>query len=428
MGLDAKLKRGSIIVDARAEALICNILKRLCDASNIASVPKIYFIVDDSLNAFATDQASIYIHTGLIIKLENVEQLLAVIAHELGHINGGHIHRFKRESVGVSMASIIGTLIGGAAAIAGAGADGLVAGMLLGQGAAQGEFAKYTRGHELEADAAAFNMMQKAGLSTEGGIKVFEFFKKTMMFGEPPYLKTHPSDQERVKAFENFRAQKPDDSSVSIPSEWETEFQNIKAIFIANLHVTKDAEKRYVNKQSPDAILAQAVILSRRGKHEEACAKLDTLISKDPNNPYLYEIYGQLLLESGKKNIKKAIEKLKKAVALAPKALSIRLLYAQALYNDGSDGNLNIALTELDRITQDDRQNAMAWHLKSGILEKMERKDEADLALAEYASLTGDKSLAVRRAKRASKSKKSKIKEEADSLSKELNDNMVGDD
>lgn len=426
MGLDAKLKRGSIIVDARAEALICSILKKLCEASGIASVPNIYFIVDDSMNAFATDEASIYIHTGLIIKLENVAQLLAVIAHELGHINGGHIHQFHSESVGISMASIVGTLLGGAAAIAGAGADGLVAGMLLGQGAAQGEFAKYTMGHELKADAAAFNMMHAAGLSTKGGVEVFKLFEKKMGT-EPPYLKTHPSDHDRIRAFENFRTRNPDKEGASIPDNWITEFENVKAIFIANLHVTSDASNRYAEKNSPDAILAQAIILSRRGQHEQAFAKLDTLLTSDSRNPYLYEMYGQFLLESGRNNFKKAIEKLKRAVELAPKALSIRLLYAQALYNNGSD--LSTALAELDRITQDDRKNAMAWHLKSGILRKMHRDDEADLAQAEYASLTGDKRLAASRAKRAAKkSKNRRVTEEADSLSKELNDNMVGDD
>ncbi len=412
--LDAKFKQGSIIVDARAEALVNKILERLCKASNRESVPKIYFIVDDSINAFATGEGSIYIHTGLIIKLEDVSELVAVLAHELGHITGGHIHRFNRESTGVSVASIIGTLLGGAAALAGGGGDALVAGILLGQGAAQGEFAIYTRGHEKEADAAAFRMMQLAGLSTEGGIKVFEFFKKTMMFSGSPYLKTHPSDDERVTAFKNFREASPD--SGSIPSDWESEFKSIKAIFIASLHQAKDADKRYGEKQSPDAMLAQAIILSRRGQHKEAFARLDALLAKDPNNPYLYEMYGQFLMESGRANSKKSVEKLKKAVDLAPKALSIRLLYAQALYNSGTDSNVELALAELNIITDEDKRNAMAWLLKVGIYSKLKQYAEADLAQAEYANITGDKKLASSRAKRASKSSDRRVKKKVEEL------------
>ena len=418
VSLDAKFKQGSIIVDARAEALVSAILKRLCDTTNRLSIPQIYFIVDDSINAFATDEGSIYIHTGLIIKLEDVSELIAVLAHELGHITGGHIHRFKAESTGISAAAIIGTLLGGAAALAGGGGDALVAGMMLGQGAGQGQFASYTRGHEKEADAAAFRMLQAAGLSTDGAIKVFEFFKKTMMFSEPPYLKTHPSDQERVTAFKNFREQSPDTGS--IPNEWFVEFLNIKAIFIANLHKVSDAERKYFRKDSPDAMLAKAIVLSRKGKHSEAFAKLDLLIKDNPNNAYLQEMYGQFLIESGKKNSKKAINHLQKAVSLAPKALSIRLLYAQALYNSESERNVELALAELNRITQDDTRNAMAWLLKVGAHRKLNQHDEADLAQAEYANITGDKELAASRVQRASKSKNSRVKERAKALQTEI--------
>lgn len=426
ISLSAKFKQGSIIVDARSEALIYNILKRLCDAEGRDSIPRIYFIVDDNINAFATGEGAIYINTGLIIKLEDVSELVAVLAHELGHIVGGHIHLFNKESVGISAASIIGTLLGGAAALAGGGGDALVAGIILGQGAAQGEFASFSQRHEKDADAAAFRMMQNAGLSTEGGVKVFEFFKKTMRFSGAPYLKTHPSDDERVTAFKNFRTQKPDTGS--IPHEWELEFKNIKAIFIANLHAPQDADKRYEAKHSSDAILAQAIILSRKGKHQEAFAKLDTLISTDPKNAYLYELYGQFLLESGRENSKKAVEKVKRAVELNPKALSIRLLYAQALYNNGADSNLETALAELNRITQDDSRNAMAWLLKSGILRKLQRNDEADIAQAEYANIIGDKRLAASRAKRAAKSKNRRVKEEAESLGKEIKSGGGDDD
>jgi predicted Zn-dependent protease len=418
VSLEAKFKQGSIIVDARAEALVEKILKRLCNAVNRDSVPKIYFIVDNSINAFATDEGAIYIHTGLIMKLEDVDQLIAVLAHELGHILGGHIHRFRGESAGISAASIIGTLLGGAAALAGGGGDALVAGILLGQGAAQGEFAKFTRTHEKEADAAAFRMLQAAGLSTSGGIRVFEYFKKVMAFSEPPYLKTHPSDQERINAFKDYIKQSPD--SGSTPESWVVEFENIKAIFIANLNKISDAERVYYAKNSQAATLAKAIILSRRGSHKEALAKLDVLVKDDPNNPYLQELYGQFLMESGVKNYEKAIEHLKKAVALEPKALSIRLLYAQALYNSDTDRNVELALAQLDRITQDDTRNAMAWLLKVGIYSKLKQHAQADLAQAEYANITGDKKLAASRAKRASKSGDEKVKKKAKLLEAEL--------
>jgi predicted Zn-dependent protease len=412
--LNAEFKQGSIIVDARAEALVKSILDRLCKAGGRLSTPKIYFIVDPNINAFATEEGKIYIHTGLIIKLKNVNQLVAVLAHELGHITGGHIHRFHSESGGITAASIIGTLLGGAAALAGGGGDALLAGIMLGQGAAQGSYASYTRGHEKEADAAAFRMLQAAGLSTGGGIEIFELFQKTT-FGDPPYLKTHPSDQERINAFKNFREQSPDTGTM--PDEWIKEFENIQAIFVANLNKLSDAERFYYGKDSPAATLAKTIILARKSQYKEAFAKLDVLAKESPNNPYLQELYGQFLLESA--NASKAVEHLQKAVAMAPNALSIRLLYAQALFTSNSD--CHKALDELNRITRDDPDNAMAWLLKVGAYKKLKKNDAADLAHAEAARLMGDKKLAIQRVQRAAKSSDPKVKEDAKQLLAELN-------
>ncbi len=416
--LSAEFKQGSIIVDARAEALIHSILTRLCEGSGRRSVPKIYFIVDNNINAFATEEATIFIHTGLIIKFKNVSQLIAVLAHELGHISGGHIHRTNRESGGITAASVIGTLLGGVAALAGGGGEALVAGMMLGQGVAMGTFASFTRTHEKEADAAGFRMLQAAGLSTEGFIETFELLKKMSNLSEPPYLKTHPSDQERITTFKNFREQSPDHGS--IPDEWVREFEAVQAIFVANLNKLSDAERFYYGKKTPAAILAKTIILARKGQYQEAFAKLNLLTKEAPSNPYLQELFGQFLLESG--DAGGAVVRLKKAVGLAPNALSIRLLYAQALYTSNASSNAQQALDELNRITQDDPGNVMAWLLKVGAYRKLNQPDAADLAQAEAAMRTGDQGLAMQRAKRATKSKNPKIKDQAQQLLLELNE------
>jgi len=415
--LSAELKQHSIVVDARAEKLVRGILERLCKSSKILFVPKIYFVVDKSINAFATNEAKIFIHTGLIIKFKNVKQLTAVLAHELGHITGGHMHRMSNEMKGVTAASIIGTLLGGAAALAGGGMEALLAGSMLGQGAAMGTFASFSRTHEKEADAAAFRMMQEADLSTEGFIETFELFKKMNSFGEIPYLQTHPSDQDRINAFKNYREKSPDHGE--IPPEWEQEFQIVQAIFMANLLKPSEVERFYYRKDTPAANVAKVIVYARKGQYAEAFSKLDTLLAESPNNPYIHEMYGQILLESG--NASAALQYLKKAVGLAPDALSIRLLYAQALFTSSSD-SAQEALDQLNRITQDDPDNVMAWLLKVGAHRKLNQADHADLAQAEAAIRMGDSHLALSRAKRAQKSTNPKIKEQATML---LEDNRL---
>lgn len=407
----AKLKEHTVIVDARAEKLINDILSRLCKASGRLTVPKIYFIVDKSINAAATDEAKIFIHTGLIIKFKNVSQLTAVLAHELGHITGGHIHRYNSELNAVNAASIVGTLLGGAAALAGGGMGALMAGTMLGQNAAMGTFASFSRTHEKEADAAGFRMMQKAGLSTEGFIETFELFKKMNSFGDIPYLQTHPSDQDRINAFIIFRNKSPDRGQ--IPNEWQEEFEIIQALFMANLNKPSEVERVYYRKETAAAKIAKIVIFAKKGQYKDAFAKLDEMIKQSPNDPYLHEMYGQFLLESG--DATGALKYLRKAVSLAPNALSIRLLFAQALYTSSTD-NAQEALDHLNRITQDDPDNVMAWLLKVGAYRKLNQNDHADLAQAEAAMRTGDKGLALQRATRASKSKNTKVAEQAKML------------
>ena len=407
----AELKQHSIIVDARAEKLIKGILERLCKASGRLSVPKIYFIVDKNINAFATDEGKIFIHTGLIIQFKTIDQLIAVLAHELGHIAGGHMHRMNNEMKGATAASIIGTLLGGAAALAGGGFEALMAGTMLGLSAAMGTFASFSRTHEKEADAAGFRMMQAAGFSTRGFIDTFELFKKMNMMGEPPYLKTHPSDQERIDTVKNFREQSPDTGS--IPEEMAREFEIIQAIFKANLQKSSEVERFYYGKDTPAAKIAKIIILSRKGQYKEAFTKLEDMLKDSSNNPYLHEMYGQFLLESG--DATKAVHHLKQAINLASEALSIRLLYAQALFTSSGD-NAQEALDQLNRITQDDPDNIMAWLLKVGAYRKLNQQDHADLAQAEAAMRMGDIELAKKRAKRAQKSENPKVKEEATKL------------
>lgn len=409
--LGAEFKSGSIIVDARAEKLVSNILTRLCKSSKILSVPKIYFVVDKSINAFATDQAKIFIHTGLIIKFKNVNQLVAVLAHELGHITGGHMHRMNTEMKGANAAAIIGTLLGGAAALASGSFEPLLAGSMIGQNAAMGTFASFSRTHEKEADAAGFRMLQQANLSTEGFIETFELFKKMNSFGEIPYLQTHPSDQDRINAFIHYRDAHPDKGS--IPDEWEQEFQIVQATFMANLQKPQQVERFYYQKTTPAARVARAIVYARRGQYNNAFRKMDELLQESPNNPYLHEMYGQFLLESG--NAHKALEHLRKAVQLVSNALSIRLLYAQALYTDSPD-NAQEAINQLNRITQDDPDNVMAWLLKVGAYRTLNQPGFADLAQAEAAMRMGDIHLAVSRAKRAKKSENPKIREQAQML------------
>lgn len=411
-------KKGIIITDARAQNLIEEIVGTLNKSSKRFLKPKIYFIVDPSMNAFATDEGKIFIHTGLIVSLENVGQLIGVLAHELGHIIGGHSHKISSEMRGATAASILGTLLGGLGALAGGGGAALMSGVMLGQAAELGMYAHFSQSHEKEADAAAYRMLEAAKISPDGLIETFELFKKKSRYSEPPYLKTHPSDQDRINAIKNFKSQHP--FSGNIPDKWIAEFEFVQAVFMANLNSIQETERKYYSKNGDAANLAKAVILSRKGKYKEAFKKIDSLLEKSPNNPYLYELLGQLKLQSGSET--EALENLKKAVSIAPDALSIRLLYAQALFTT-KNGVANEAINHLQRIVTDDPDNVLAWLLMVGAYRKLNLNPDADLAHAEACMRMNDVELAKQRANRALKSSDPKIKQRAKTLLDELNSN-----
>ena len=176
---------------------------------------------------------------------------------------------------------------------------------------------------------------------------------------------------------------------------------------MANLSKPSEVERFYYRKETPAANIAKVIICARKGQYDQALTKLNALIDQSPNNPYLYEMRGQFAFESG--NSANAVRDLKKAVSLAPDALSIRLLCAQALFTSSSD-NAQEALDQLNRITQDDPDNVMAWLLKVGAYRKLNQAGQADIAQA------------VSRAKRAQKSSNPKVKEQATML---LDDNRL---
>lgn len=409
--LHAEFKKGSVITDARAQRLIEEIIDTLSRSAKRLSSPRIFFVVDPSMNAFATDTGCIFIHTGLIIQLENVGQLIGVLAHELGHITGGHSHRMASEMKGVTAASIIGTLLGGIGALAGGGGAALLGGVMMGQAVELGTYAHFSQTHEKEADAAAYRMLEAAKISADGFIEIFELFKKKSRFSEPPYLKTHPSDQERINAIKNFKDQHPYNGKM--PEKWVKEFEAVQAVFMANLNPIQETERKYYRKSNEASQLAKVVILGRKGKYNEAFVKLDTLLKADSENPYLHEMYGQLKLQSGAET--HSLTHFKKAITLDSKALSIRLLYAQALFT-ANGGNPQEALDQLQRIVNDDPDNVLAWLLMVGAYRKIGKDDYADLSHAEAAMRMGDKGLAAQRAKRASKSNDTKVKEQAKML------------
>ena len=118
---------------------------------------KIYIVNDDSLNAFVAGGQKIFINTGLILRSDSANQIIGVIAHETGHISGGHLSRVSNLLSKSSTSSILGAIIGGAAIIATGRGDIGAAILTTGQTMAKQNVLAYSRTQEGAADHAALS-------------------------------------------------------------------------------------------------------------------------------------------------------------------------------------------------------------------------------------------------------------------------------
>ncbi|MGE5721607.1 MAG: M48 family metallopeptidase, partial [Sphingomonadales bacterium] len=191
-----------ILRDAESEALLHDIAKPLVEAAGLRPENvQVVMIHDNEINAFVVGGQTVYIHSGLIEAADNVNQVQGVIAHELGHITGGHVIRFAEGQKAATGIMLLSLLLGAAAMAAGGGEAGAGI-MAAGQQAALGKFLAFTRVQESTADQAGATFLAKAGISGKGSIAFFKKLENQEFRLAIPqtdsYARTHPLSGERI--------------------------------------------------------------------------------------------------------------------------------------------------------------------------------------------------------------------------------------
>ncbi|KAI1692976.1 peptidase family m48 domain-containing protein [Ditylenchus destructor] len=158
----------SILRDAESEALLADMSRELIKAANLQpNNVRIILINDPSINAFVAGGQAVYIHSGLIDAASSANEVQGVIAHELGHVTGGHVPLGDRMAKGATGITILSLLLGAAAMAAGS-ADAGMGLMQMGQRAALGNFLAFSRAQEATTDAAGVKYLSGAGVSGAG--------------------------------------------------------------------------------------------------------------------------------------------------------------------------------------------------------------------------------------------------------------------
>ncbi|HKX91097.1 MAG TPA: M48 family metalloprotease [Sphingomicrobium sp.] len=387
----------SVLRDTEAEFLFRDMSRPLILAAGLdPNSTKVVLLNDPEINAFVATGQTVYIQSGLFIAADNVGQVQGVIAHELGHVTGGHSIRLE-QGYGKAGAISIATMVLGALAIAaGAGGDAGMGIMAAGQQAALAKFLSFTRTQEASADQAGAKYLSAAGLSGKG---LLEFFGKIQnqeyrlaIYDTDSYARTHPLSSERVQALEqNFRK----DAAWSKPPDpaLEARFQRVKAKLIGFVDPKRAVVKYPESDQSVPAHYARAYAYHVGGYPDKALAEADALLKTDAHDPFFLELKGQILLEGGKPV--EALAPLREAAQLSNNAPLIAAMLGHALVATDNPKNFAEAKQVLKTAVNRDNENPFAWYQLGIIYDREGDQSRAALASAERFSLEGNPKLAI---------------------------------
>lgn len=383
---------GGLIRDTEVENSIRTFETPLLEAANLDPAAfEIHIVNEKSLNAFVAGGQKMFIHTGLILRAQNVNQLVGVMAHETGHIAGGHLARLQQAFEDASNEAIIATVLGVAAGVLAGRSDVAAGAAAAGQDVALKNLLTFSRGQESAADQAGVTFLNKTQQSSRGFLEFMEILGQQELWvieRQDPYVRTHPVNQERI-SFLREQVEKSPYSDVPIRPEYVLMFKRIQAKLYAFLEAPVRTLARYkADDTSIEARMARAIAYYKKPDLANALPLIDGLISEYPKDAYFYELKGQFLFENGR--IGEAKDVLTAAVKLMPDAPLIQISLAQAQLETNDDRYLPEATKALTQALSREKENALGWRLLSVAYGRQGNQGMTAYAMAEYAMLTGN--------------------------------------
>ncbi len=395
----------SFIRDAEIENILRTFSTPLFQAAGLdPDAVKIHIVIDPSLNAFVANGQRLFIHTGLLIRTENVEQLLGVIAHETGHIAGGHLVRLQGAAGNATSQALLGMLLGAAAGVASKRGDVAAAVLMGSQEAAMRGMLSHSRGEEASADQAGVRFLEATGHSARGMLEFFNILGDQELLAvsrQDPYIQTHPLTRDRV----SFVQEQVDHSRLKNAKEtpqFEEMHKRMRAKLFGFLEPPGRTFQRY--KETDDSIpsrYARAIAAYRKPDMPMALYLIDGLIAERPNDPYFHELKGQMLFENGRG--RQALEPYRRAVALLPENALLHLQLAQIQVEQEDPALLAEAEKHLSKVVRMEPENYAAWQFLAIAYGRQGKEGLAAYAMGEQALLEGRTSDALFHAGKAEK-------------------------
>jgi predicted Zn-dependent protease len=386
-----------IVRDAEIEQLLKDYTQPILRAAGLANQNvRVVIINDPQFNAFVMDGRHIFINTGALLQADTPNEVIGVLAHETGHMAGGHLAKMRLQLAQAQTQMILATLLGIGAMVAGARSNSSstsqvgMAALSAPQAAISRSLISYQRQQEESADRAGVRFLTATAQSPKGMYLTFKRFADQSLFaahGVDPYVMSHPMPVDRVNALEVFAKESPywdkkDDPALQLRHDL------MRAKLAGFMNRADTVARRYpTGNDSLPARYGRAIATYRHGDLRTALALIDGLIQSQPNNPYFYELRGQALLEGGMP--KEAIPALRKAVQLS-RAPLIEILLGQALIASDNPAVADEAISMLKNALIQEPEAPIGYTQLAMAYGKKGNFAEADLASAQAAYLRGD--------------------------------------
>ena len=399
-----------ILRDTESEQLLRDYTRPILRAAGLEKQNIQMVIINESVfNAFVADGRRIFVNYGAMMQSETPNQIIGVLAHETGHLAGGHLAKLRERLAEAQTQMIIAMLLGAGAMVAGSkgGGNSGLANAGAAAMSAPGEVIRrtllsYVRQQEENADKAGVKFLTATGQSARGMYETFRRFTNESLFaarGTDPYVQSHPMPAERVRALEELARSSPywdkkDDPALQMRHDM------VRAKISAFMERQDTVYRRYpLSNTSLPARYAHAVTTYLHGDLRSALAQIDGLIQLQPANPYFYELRGQALLEGGRPM--EAIAPLRKAVQLSNHAPLIEMLLGQALVASDNKAYTEEAIAILRNATARETEAPIGYMQLAMAYGRKGDYAQADLASAQAAYLRGDNKTARDLASRA---------------------------
>jgi predicted Zn-dependent protease len=391
--LPAQAQGISLLRDTETEEMLRGYETPLARAAGLDPVPRVWLVGDNIINAFATygdGGENIFIFSGILLWLHTPNELIGVMAHETGHISAGHLSRGQYGMKKAMIPMLLSLVAGIGAMIAGAGEVGMAI-MGIGQSYAMGQMAAFTRVQESTADQIAAKLLLATHQSPMGMYRTFQRFAQDEAMSAyklDKFAVDHPSGQDRVFDLNDMVDSSPYREVQDSPEVLHT-FQMVQAKLAGFVLPVKEALNRYPESDTSEpARYAHAMIYMRQPNFQKALAAVNGLIAEEPNNPYFYEVRGQIYLSLAKPTL--AIPDYQKSVNLRPRAPQLRTALATAQLATDDPAQAAPALQNLKAALLAENEDPFTWYQTAQAYSTLKNEPMANLATAELWYNAGD--------------------------------------